>query len=260
MAEAHASFLSRFEIGALLHEGAKGKVYLAKDKLSNGSYALKRLPCSYFKSKEDKERFFAELQRARELAHPNILAIGAFVKEDEDLIYLNEHCHGVLLERRLESGPITGVDAYEIMLQVSAALYFAHSRGVSHTALSPRNILLGTENQVKLVDVGISYQDTEDTSTTTPVPPLAVVATALAQGREIRPPEYSSYYCAALSHANESAEFLEALCQGVWQNGLANKFKSLPFSARFYPTHSALTPRAWLTSLFKPKSGGAHGA
>ena len=259
MAEAHASFLSRFEIGAPLHEGAKGKVYLAKDRFGDGSLlALKRLPCSYFKTEEGQDQFLAELQRARELAHPNILAISAFGKEDGDLVYLYEHCQGILLEHRSESGPITGADACEIMLQVSAALYFVHSRGVRHASLSPRNILLDPKNQVKLVDVGISYQDAEEPAAT-PIPPLAALAAALSQGREIRSPEYPAYYCAALSHADESAQFLEALCQGVWQNGLAKEFKSLPFYARFSPAPGALTLRTWLAGLFKPISGGAHG-
>src|SRR4029453_7650339 len=66
----------------------------------------------------------------------------------------------------LDDAPVMDVpDAIAIMLQVLDALTSAHEQGVVHQDIKPGNIMLTTENRVKVGDFGISKLMNVETTT-----------------------------------------------------------------------------------------------
>lgn len=107
------------------------------------------------------QRFVAAFQRAAQaiagLSHPNIVAVHD-IGSDRDLHYIvTEYVDGQNLESLLASeAPLTRERALDIGIPVSAALGAAHRAGYVHGRLTPRNILLTKDQQVKVTDFGVT--------------------------------------------------------------------------------------------------------
>jgi len=151
--------LGRFEIAAVLGEGAMGTVYLAHDPHIDRPVALKTLRADAAggeQGKEIKSRFLKEAKLAGRLAHPNVVTIYE-TGDDEGLTYIAmEYVDGESLTQWLaRRGDAPYAERIEIVRQVAQALEHAHARGVLHRDIKPGNILLTREGRVKVADFGI---------------------------------------------------------------------------------------------------------
>ncbi|HEX7252294.1 MAG TPA: protein kinase, partial [Thermoanaerobaculia bacterium] len=153
------SRLGRFEIAAVLGEGAMGTVYLAHDPHIERPVALKTLRADAaggVHGEEVKSRFLKEAKLAGRLAHPNVVTIYE-TGGDQGLTYIAmEYVDGESLTQwlvRRSDAPYA--ERIEIVRQVAQALEHAHARGVLHRDIKPGNILLAREGRVKVADFGI---------------------------------------------------------------------------------------------------------
>ena len=67
-----------------------------------------------------------------------------------------ELLRGETLAQRLEQGRLPFLEAIRIACEVSKGLAHAHARGVVHRDLSPGNVFLCADGQVKILDLGLS--------------------------------------------------------------------------------------------------------
>jgi serine/threonine-protein kinase len=89
------------------------------------------------------------------------------VRVDNQLLMLMEFVEGVTLDQKLKDGPLPANEAVNYVMQVLAALDYAHARGVVHRDIKPGNMMLTSGGVVKLMDFGIARSATDHKLTQT---------------------------------------------------------------------------------------------
>jgi serine/threonine-protein kinase len=151
--------LGRYKVVSKIGQGAMGVVYRATDPLLERDVAIKtiRIDVSANEREEFKKRFFREAKSAAKLNHRNIVTVFD-AGEVEDVAYIAmELLDGQDLRNFLGEGERLSLErAASIIADVANALHYAHEQGVIHRDVKPGNIILLSNNTVKLADFGIA--------------------------------------------------------------------------------------------------------
>jgi serine/threonine protein kinase len=163
----------RYQVDRLIARGGMAAVYLAHHVKLNRPLALKIL--SHPPYAEDpqsfEDRFRLEAETLASLDHPNIVILHDFGETTDGRFFLAmEYVEGPRLSDLLRDGPLPVDRAVGLILQVCAALRYAHKHGVVHRDLKPSNLLIRTkdqtEEQLKVVDFGLVKLTETDQSIT----------------------------------------------------------------------------------------------
>jgi serine/threonine protein kinase/WD40 repeat protein len=159
--------LGPYELLQLLGKGGMGAVFKARHTRLNKFVALKVLPESMTRSLEALARFDREMRAVGALEHPNIVrAMDA--DEDEGTHYLvMEYVDGQDLQSVVrERGALSVSEACRLVRDAALALDYAHQAGLVHRDIKPSNLLLTSNNQLKILDLGLARlaTDAEDDS------------------------------------------------------------------------------------------------
>ncbi len=140
--------------------------------------ALKRILPHLSDNKEFLDMFVDEAKMVAGLTHPNIVQIYELNRIDKSYYIAMEYVHGrdlrTIMRRAREKGLRMPLDlSLRVVSQVCAALEYAHrkkdDRGrpmdIVHRDVSPQNILISFEGDVKLVDFGIAKAATKASNT-----------------------------------------------------------------------------------------------
>jgi len=145
-------------IETMLGQGGMSKVYGARDAQGRDVAAKVLLPS--LRRKEDSlAEFRGEGALLCSLGHENIVK-GHAVCDHDGLVYLvMERVHGRSIQEHLDiNGRFQEEAALYIILQTARALTHLHERGLVHRDIKPGNILLDSDNVVKLCDLGLATQ------------------------------------------------------------------------------------------------------
>ncbi len=153
------SQIPRFSLVGKLGEGSQGIVYRVNDRDCHREVACKVL--SYATSDpEDVSRFIHEAQVTAQLEHPGIVPIHDLGElRDGTVYYTMKRVDGVSMQDLLttRSGkPEHRFELLEMFLRICETMAFAHSRGVIHRDLKPRNIMAGPFGEVLVLDWGLA--------------------------------------------------------------------------------------------------------
>ena len=161
--------LGRYEIVDEIGKGAMGVVYLARDPLIGRLVALKTFRIGYSVKDQEMEqfrqRFMREAQSAGILTHPNIVTIHDVVESSDDGVAFiaMEYVRGTNLKLLLQGDqPLSMQFIIDTIAQVGDALDYAHSNRVIHRDVKPANILITSDNRVKITDFGIARLDSSN--------------------------------------------------------------------------------------------------
>ncbi|MDP3520283.1 MAG: serine/threonine-protein kinase [Hydrogenophaga sp.] len=156
--------ISKYEISAVLGQGAMGVVYKGFDPHIRRPVAIKTIhknllgdPEANAQQDSIAARFRNEAQAVGRIAHPGVVAIYEF-GEDEHCAYIAmEFVEGRNLEQLLLDSPLLDQPwLLHLMDQLLDALGAAHAQGICHRDIKPANLLLTTGGQLKLTDFGIA--------------------------------------------------------------------------------------------------------
>ncbi|MDJ0806010.1 MAG: serine/threonine-protein kinase [Gammaproteobacteria bacterium] len=154
----------RFQLVEELGRGGMGVVYSARDLVQeevgeqNSLIAIKLLSDDFKEHPDALRMLQQETKKARELAHPNIITVYDFDR-DEDSVYMTmELMSGHSLKDYLEDHQDREAGLEEVMpiiRGIGEGLRYAHQKNIIHSDLKPANVFL-TDSGVKILDFGIA--------------------------------------------------------------------------------------------------------
>jgi len=165
--------LSHYRIVEQIGAGGMGVVYRAHDERLDRDVAVKVLHQDVAQDVDRLARFEREAKAVAKLAHPNIVEIWDFGREDGVTYAVTELLDGEALRSHIPAGGIDWRRASEIGAAVAEGLAAAHDKGVVHRDLKPENIFLTADGRVKILDFGLAQMripvdEEAETATLTP--------------------------------------------------------------------------------------------
>ena len=145
----------RYRIERELGVGGMATVYLARDLKQDRDVALKILWPEVAEA-IGADLFVREMRLVAELQHPNILPVWDHGTAYASLFYAMPYVQGETLRARLaRDRQLDVAEAIRILTAVSAALQYAHERGIPHRDVKPESIVL-SDNNVLVADWGLA--------------------------------------------------------------------------------------------------------
>jgi serine/threonine-protein kinase len=177
---------NRYEVGDLLGRGGMAEVHLGRDTRLGRTVAIKLLRVDLARDPTFQARFRREAQSAASLNHPTIVAV--YDTGEEQIVdahggvvalpyIVMEYVQGRTLRDLLVDGnPIDVGHALDITAGVLSALEYSHRAGIVHRDIKPGNVMIGADNEIKVMDFGIARAMADASSTMTQT--QAVIGTA----------------------------------------------------------------------------------
>ncbi len=147
----------RYIIKDRIDSGGMAYIYKALCKKTNSIVALKVLKDKFAGSTEYVDRFKREAQAAFALSNEHIVHVSD-IGYDENVYYMvMEYIDGPTLKNLIENkGALPEEQAVEYSLQICSALSAAHKKGIIHRDIKPHNILMESDENLKVTDFGIA--------------------------------------------------------------------------------------------------------
>ncbi|MBN2308042.1 MAG: serine/threonine protein kinase [Candidatus Hydrogenedentes bacterium] len=164
LGEVHASVLfrpgqvvaGRFKVVRLIGHGGMGAVYAAQDAIARQAVAMKVILPALLTSQRIRRRFIEEVNTARAIRHPGVVTVYDLVEHEHGLLYTMELLRGHTLRAYMTAhGKLPLATCAAILGPVCDALEYAHTFTI-HRDISPENIMLLENRDVKLLDFGIA--------------------------------------------------------------------------------------------------------
>ena len=156
----------RYYILEQIGKGGMTTVYRALDLQEERDVALKVLAPYLVKDPKFKARFEREVEVLCQFDHPNIVSILDFGEHEGSPFLVLPFLSKGTLSDKLEHGPLSPKEGARLMNEISAALAYAHERGVVHRDIKPSNILIDKDGKALLSDFGLAHVHDESQSLT----------------------------------------------------------------------------------------------
>lgn len=178
----------RYRVTARIGHGGMADVYEATDIITKKSVAIKLIREDVMLNLVNVKRFQNEALIAASLNHPNIVKVFNHGTLAGAPYIAYEYIKGQTLKDVLDfRGPLPIAEALEYMLQLTAALEFAHQHNIVHRDVKPENIYAMPNGTIKLGDFGIAQADglsNDLTKTSEIVGSVYYLAPEIAQGKQ----------------------------------------------------------------------------
>lgn len=141
--------------------GGMGGVFGGEDADSGEPVAIKTLHARFAAEPAMVARFVREAEAYRKMNHPNVVRYISSGIQDGTYFIVVEYVKGKSLEGILQKvgGPLGIRRSCLVALDILAALEHAHSRRLIHRDIKPKNIMISSQGEVKLLDFGVAAAD-----------------------------------------------------------------------------------------------------
>ena len=172
----------RYVLGKMIAKGGMAEIYIAKAVGAEDFYkicAVKRILPQYAQEEEFLQMFRTEADICKRLQHTNIVQVMDFATISGSYGIVMEYVDGVDLRTILAACEQAGVKltvpmVIYITAMIARGLHYTHvkkddltgrSLDLIHRDVSPQNILIGFEGDVKLTDFGIAHFESKTIET-----------------------------------------------------------------------------------------------
>ena len=145
-----------YQVLTKLGEGAASELFSVFDKKTRHVWALKHV----IKNDEKDQRFIDQVENeyvvGMKLDHPTLRSMEKLVRHRKmfkvtAVSLIMELIDGQPLDKKL---PRNYAQAVQLFRKVAEGLHHMHGRGYVHADIKPSNILVGDEDEVKIIDLG----------------------------------------------------------------------------------------------------------
>jgi len=162
---------NRYLVVHLIGKGGMGEVYLAVDQRLGSAVALKR---TFFSDDETLGNAFErEARILGRLRHPVLPKVSDHFIENDNQYLVMEHISGDDLAKRLEITqkpfPLSWVLFWADQLLDAVSYLHSHEPPIIHRDIKPQNLKLTDENNIILLDFGLSKSSIGDSRLSNPV-------------------------------------------------------------------------------------------
>lgn len=160
-AHRRAKLVGRYLMGDILGEGSYGKVKEALDTETLQRRAIKIIKRRKLrKINNGEQNVKREIQLLKRLKHRHIIDLSDLIENEEKqkMYMVMEFCVGELQEL-LEAAPdkkFPVFQAHRYFRQLVEGLEYLHGQGIVHKDIKPGNLLLSTEEILKITDLGVA--------------------------------------------------------------------------------------------------------
>ncbi len=176
---------SRYIVGRVLGQGGFGITYVAFDTQLQARVAIKEYMPSEMATRvegttvsimmdtraEDfvygAERFQEEARTlAKFIGHPNIAGVSSYFDENDTSYFVMDYIEGVSFKSYIANngGKVSVDETLNVMIPVLRALTAVHAEGFIHRDVTPDNIYISKDGNVKLLDFGSARYSIGDKS------------------------------------------------------------------------------------------------
>ncbi|MBA3847972.1 MAG: serine/threonine protein kinase [Planctomycetes bacterium] len=146
-----------------LGAGAIGVVYEAEQVSMNRRVAMKMLSSKSSANPMLVQRFQREAKLSAQISHPHVVQVFDCGFERSVHFLTMELVDGTTLAGMVdENGPMPWQQASALMLQVARAVDHVAGQNIVHRDIKPANILVSSQGQAKLADLGLAKQTDAD--------------------------------------------------------------------------------------------------
>ncbi|MFW5845456.1 MAG: serine/threonine-protein kinase [Planctomycetota bacterium] len=201
--------LGNFRIRSRIGAGGMGTVYLAHNPTSRRDVALKvlRPAGDAGRERQYRERFLREIQVAARIQHEHVVRVVDAGLQGSTVYLVMELVRGCSLGDRIDQDERLPADEVRrIALAVAEGLVAIHRQGVVHRDIKPDNVLLGSDGNVKITDLGLARHLNDESFKRLTVSgmvvgtPYYLAPEAIRDGRRSGPPSDIYSFGATLYH------------------------------------------------------------
>ena len=154
-ASTHAG-MAHFKINQVLGQGGMGAVYRAEDQELQRYVALKLFKANLSPNSTKNQVLLDEARIACKLNHPNIVTIYDIARGQDTNFIVMEWVNGESLDKLIPEQGLPLKKAIRYAKQIVDGLASAHQQGIVHRDIKPQNIMLNSDNIIKILDFGIA--------------------------------------------------------------------------------------------------------
>ena len=149
--------IKHYKVEEKLGVGGMGIVYKGFDTILHRDVAIKVMHKHLLDDPKHAGRFLNEARAAARLTHPNIVTIYEISESEIGQYIAMEYVHGTPLMSMLKDENIQDTKKIvKIVSQILDGVHVAHEMGILHRDLKPDNILVTSDEIVKILDFGIA--------------------------------------------------------------------------------------------------------
>lgn len=145
-----------YKIEYIISNGANAVVIKATENLTLRDVAIKYWLPNYSKNKSNKTRSTEEIIKMSKLNNPNVISMYHFNSIDSTVYCIMEFVKGQTLAEYLKTGSFYGSRKLDIALKIISGLQYAHENNIYHGDLHLDNIMITSDDHIKLLDFGTS--------------------------------------------------------------------------------------------------------
>lgn len=158
--------VGKYKIIGTIGKGAFAVVALGIDAKTNTKVAVKILDREFVTQQNIIYYLENELRLCSRFNHPNIVKVYDIIYEPDIIMIVMEYAQNGDLQSLFNKGVhFAYEEQLNITVQILDALAYLHKRGISHRDIKPENILFDEDMRPKLIDFGLSKENSSSLQT-----------------------------------------------------------------------------------------------